>query len=279
MPPVEIHRRIAELSKVHIFYRDTEGTNDPILCLHGRWGRGETWVDFIRHYGKDYRIIAPDQRGHGFSEKPLTTYSTQELAEDMVGLLDAVEIEKAIIVGHSMGGAVAGYLAAKHPERVRAAAILDKSAAGPDESAKSPLRDYELKDPITGNWPLPFRSLADAKDHIRTHMESELGYEYFMNSLFETVEGYRMMFSPQAIVSNINNYRAWYDLLPRIRCPVLLLRAKRGEAVPDADFEKMQSMITNCMAREMSDPDHNVFLSKKEEFYGYFDEFLEMLKP
>jgi pimeloyl-ACP methyl ester carboxylesterase len=129
---------------------------------------------------------------------------------------------------------------------------------------------------MTKNWPLPFASLSEAEAVIRRDMESELSYQYFMNSLMETEAGYGMMFSAQAIAANIAYYSDWYHCLPRIQCPVLLIRAKGSGAVSDTDFEKMKSVIPNCMAREMSDPDHNVHLANKAEFYGYFDEFLEM---
>jgi pimeloyl-ACP methyl ester carboxylesterase len=94
-----------------------------------------------------------------------------------------------------------------------------------------------------------------------------------MNSLVETVEGYRMMFSSQAMAASIAHYEDWFDLLPKIHCPVLLIRAKGGEAVPDGDFARMQSTISNCTARETSNPDHNSHLSKKDEFYQYMDDF------
>lgn len=105
-------------------------------------------------------------------------------------------------------------------------------------------------------------------------MESELSYQYFMNSLMEDMDGYHMMFSAQAMAANIAYYQDWFDLLPKIKCPVLLIRAGGQGAVSDEDFSHMQSMITDCLAFEMSDPDHNVHLSNKEEFYGYIDQFL-----
>ena len=98
-----------------------------------------------------------------------------------------------------------------------------------------------------------------------------------MNSLVETVEGYQMLFSSQAMAANLAYYQNWFHLLPELKCPVLLLRARKGEAVSDEDFLKMQSLIGDCMAREVSNPDHNVHLGNKEEFYRYFDEFLEKI--
>jgi 2-succinyl-6-hydroxy-2,4-cyclohexadiene-1-carboxylate synthase len=105
-------------------------------------------------------------------------------------------------------------------------------------------------------------------------METELSKQYFMNSLVETVEGVGVLFSPRAMALNAVNDDDWFHLLPQIQRPVLLLRAKKGGAVTDGDFAKMQSLLPDCTACEASNPDHNVHLSDKDEFYGYFDAFL-----
>jgi 2-succinyl-6-hydroxy-2,4-cyclohexadiene-1-carboxylate synthase len=52
MDKVSIHREMAKLINIDIFFRDTRTDGQAILCLHGRWGRGETWIDFIYHYGE-----------------------------------------------------------------------------------------------------------------------------------------------------------------------------------------------------------------------------------
>lgn len=269
-----IHREMVRLGNIDILLRDTRTNGPAILCLHGRWGRGETWVDFMQHYAEKYRVLAPDQRGHGMSSKPSGKYTAEEMASDMVQLLDHLDLKSVILVGHSMGGHIAGYLAATHPQYVKALAILDKSANGPEQPCTLPLEQVDLSDPLTRDWPLPFKSLQQARDHIKSVMQSELSYEYFMNSLVETADGYEMMFSTQAMAANIAYYESWYHLLPAIQCPVLLLRSGSHEAVPDEDFLKMQSLIASCTAREVSSPDHNVHLGSKAEFYRYFDEFL-----
>ncbi len=275
MGKIKIHREMVNINGKSIFILDTRTKDPVILCLHGRWGRGETWVDFIEQYGEKYRIIAPDQLGHGLSDKPVSKYTNEEMSSDMVLLLDHLKIDSVILVGHSMGGANAGYLAANYPEYVNALAILDKSANGPEKPSKLPLDKIKLSDPVTNNWPLPFQSLIEAQEFIRNDMESELSYQYFMNSLVETKNGYEMMFSTQAISANIAYYKNWYNLLPKITCPVMLVRASGQEAVPDDDFTKMQTMISDCMPVEISHPDHNVHLSNKLEFYRFFDSFLK----
>lgn len=274
MKKVTIFRNIAKLSNIEMFYFDTKTQGPVILCLHGRCGRAETWYDFFQHYGNQYRIIAPDQRGHGLSSRPISNYTDAEMADDIVELLGFLHIDFAILVGHSMGGAVAGYLSALHPKCAKALAILDKSAAGP---AKSSLKDQlNLSDP-TKDWPLPFPSLYEAMEFLKQTSCSDLEYQYFMNSLIETVEGYNMMFSSQAIAIGIAHYTDWYCLLPKIQCPTLLIRSGSHEAVSDDDYSKMQSLIPKCFAREMSHPDHNVHLANKKEFYGYFNDFLNWI--
>ena len=270
----KFYRSIAKLNSIDMFYFDTKTEGTTILCLHGRWGRAETWFDFIQHYGKRYRIIAPDQRGHGLSSKPISKYTAEEMAEDIIELIDFLKIDSVILVGYSMGGRVAGYLTALYPKFVKALALLDKSASGPAKPSMLPLDQIPTIDPVTRDWPLPFSSLSEAINFIQQATGSKLSYQYFMNSLTETVEGYQMMFSPQAMAANIAYEENWFHLLPSIQCLVMLIRAKGNDAVSDDDFIKMQSLIPNCLAYEIAHPDHNVHLGSKEEFYRLFDEFL-----
>jgi pimeloyl-ACP methyl ester carboxylesterase len=278
MSDVKIHRNIIKINDVDIFFMDTQTQGETILCLHGRWGRAETWVDFLQHYGGKYRIIAPDQRGHGLSGKPVSKYTSAEMAADIIGLMDHLNIDKVLLVGHSMGASIAGYFAATYPDRLRGVAILDKTAAGPEKPNTTPLEEIPAVDPITKDWPLPFSSLKEAQDFIKIDMETDLSYQYFMNSLIEDIDGYHMMFSTQAMAANIANYQDWFNLLPVIKCPVLLVRASGQGAVTDEDFSHMQALLSDCMAFEMADADHNVHLSNKQEFYGYFDRFLRKVE-
>ncbi len=278
MSGVRIHRNIVTLNGVDIFYLDTKTKGDTILCLHGRWGRGETWIDLMRHYGERYRVIAPDQRGHGLSGKPVSKYTADEMASDMIALLDHLNIDSILLVGHSMGAYVGGYLSAAYPDRVKALALLDKSASGPPKGNALPVDKIEPIDPITKEWPLPFSSRTEARDYIKNAMQSDLSYQYFMNSVTEDIDGCHMLFSSQAMAANIAYYEEWFDLLPRIKCPVLLIKAGGQEAVSNDDFRRMQSLISDGMAFEMSLPDHNVHLADKIEFYGYFDRLLSKVE-
>ena len=88
----KISRNVAKLPGVELFYYDTKTEGPAILCIHGRCGRGETWYDFMQRYGERYRVIAPDQRGHGLSGRPDSGYTDRRMAEDMIELMDALNI-------------------------------------------------------------------------------------------------------------------------------------------------------------------------------------------
>jgi 2-succinyl-6-hydroxy-2,4-cyclohexadiene-1-carboxylate synthase len=273
MNKVKIYRNVAKLSNIDMFYLDTRTDGPVILCLHGLWGRGNTWYDFMQKYGSQYRIIAPDQRGHGLSSKPESKYQAEEMAVDLSELLDYLNLDSVILAGHSMGGNIAAHFTYLYPKRVNALAILDMPASGPAHN-NMPLEQLVVVDPFTKDWPMPFATLSEAKAYIKQTAASELEYQYFMNSLTETVRGYEMMYSSQAIAAYKAYYEDWYHILPEIHCMVLLVRSGSHASVSDEDYEKMQFMLVNCIAREVSHPDHNVHLSNKEEFYGIFSEFL-----
>ena len=101
MEKVKIYRCISELKSINMFYFDTKTVGPVILCLHGRWGRAETWYDFIQRYCKQYRIIAPDQRGHGLSSKPISKYTPEEMARDVYELLNLLKIDCVLSIRSS----------------------------------------------------------------------------------------------------------------------------------------------------------------------------------
>lgn len=279
MEHIKIFRSMITIGGIDLLCLDTKTENKPIiLCLHGRGGRGEVWYHFMQHYGNDYRIIAPDQRGHGLSSKPVSRYTSEEMAMDIIALIEHLNLKDIILVGHSMGASIAATCVDMRPEFFQAVAFLDKSADGPEKISTLPLDQLPTEAPMHMGLPLPFSCLQEAMQYLRQATDSEFSYQYYLNNLYETVDGYYFRFSPQATIANAEYDRSWYDLLPKLRCPVLLISAGSFSVVPKADFEKMKSLIPDCIAHIMSHPDHNVQLANPKEFYGYFDELLARIR-
>jgi pimeloyl-ACP methyl ester carboxylesterase len=94
------------------------GSGAPLLLLHGTGGEGARWMPNIKGLANDFHVFAIDQIGFGASDKPLTNYHSGVMAEFAAGFLKAVGVERATIVGQSMGAGVALYMAVHYPEMV-----------------------------------------------------------------------------------------------------------------------------------------------------------------
>ncbi|MGX9225978.1 alpha/beta fold hydrolase [Streptomyces albus] len=113
-----------DLGGRRLAYLDSGGDHPVLLALHGHFGRGRLFTPLARALAGRYRVVAPDQRGHGRSDSA-SDFTPEGYADDAVALLDALGIGSATVLGHSMGGAVAYVLAARAPQRVRALVVSD----------------------------------------------------------------------------------------------------------------------------------------------------------
>lgn len=155
---------------VDIAYID-EGDGEPVLLLHGFASNLQVnwvdtgWVAELTRAGR--RVVAMDNRGHGESAQPLEpeAYGTPAMAEDARRLLDHLGIERADIMGYSMGARIAAFLAAAHPERVRSLVLSGLGeglvkGVGPPEPIAAALLAPSLKD-VVDPAARAFRQFAD----------------------------------------------------------------------------------------------------------------------
>lgn len=273
----KIQRANVRANGLNLFYRDTGKGEKTMLCLHGRWGRGETWTDFMGIYRDRYRIIAPDQRGHGLSDRPVARYDKKEMARDMYELMRALDIGEYMVVGHSMGGTVAAHLAAMYPHAVRAAAILDSTAEGPAHPSDVPPEEIEATDALTKDWPTPYSTYDEALRHLGG-LFGHSGVRYFSESLIETTGGYDFLFSPYSMAAIEHYSCSWFDILPQIKCPVLLVRATESWCLTKEAADRMRSHLKNCTYFEVSKSDHMVYADNPDEFYSGFEKFLDKVE-
>ncbi len=108
---------IARVNDIRIYY-EIHGNGKPLILLHGAFGNTNDWRNQIPAFSKHYKVIAPDNRGHGrstFSERHMT-YSL--MASDVIELMDYLDIKKAHILGWSDGGIIALDLAINYPDRM-----------------------------------------------------------------------------------------------------------------------------------------------------------------
>jgi len=107
----------------------TEGA-PAVVLVHGIGSRGVSWYPIIDDLAAHFRVVSFDLRGHGDSSKPDGGYLLPDYAADLAGLVDALEIERPRIIGHSLGGLTTLRWAADHPSRAAALVLEDTALSG-----------------------------------------------------------------------------------------------------------------------------------------------------
>jgi pimeloyl-ACP methyl ester carboxylesterase len=118
--------RYIDADRVRLRYID-QGTGEPVLLVHGFGNSLETWTNsgVVQALATSYRVIAFDERGHGRSDKPHDPRSYgREMTNDIVRVLDQLGIDRAHIVGYSLGGHLVSQLLTLHPERFLSATLI-----------------------------------------------------------------------------------------------------------------------------------------------------------
>jgi pimeloyl-ACP methyl ester carboxylesterase len=110
------------------------GEGPVLLLIHGMAGSSRSWREVMPQLAKDHTVLAPDLLGHGQSAKPLGDYSLGAHASGLRDLLGALRIDRATVVGQSLGGGVAMQLAYQHPEIAERLVLVNSGGLGRDVS-------------------------------------------------------------------------------------------------------------------------------------------------
>jgi 3-oxoadipate enol-lactonase len=140
----------ARINAVDLYY-ETHGEGQPLLLITGLGSGVRLFMKSIPVFSNDRKVVAFDNRGAGRSDKPDIPYTIEMMADDAAGLLDAIGVERADVLGVSMGGRIAMDLAIRHPELVRGLILVSTTARVTREARASPtLRVGRLVKRITG---------------------------------------------------------------------------------------------------------------------------------
>src|SRR3954452_15207113 len=117
-----IHHQFQVATGLTLHAVERPGEGEPIFLLHGIWGTWRSWLPLLQAPAEGSLarpLIAMDLRGHGFSDKPQSGYTLRDYAADVVALFDSLGIEKATVIGHSLGSLVSLEIAATNTGRIQ----------------------------------------------------------------------------------------------------------------------------------------------------------------
>jgi 3-oxoadipate enol-lactonase len=130
---ISIH--MAHVNGIEIAYMD-EGQGPAVVLIHGFCGSSSYWEHIIPELSKDYRVIAPDLRGHGRSSAGTVASTMELLADDIAELLTQLQLDQVIVFGHSLGGYVTLALVERHPHLIQKFSLIHSTALPDSEEAK-----------------------------------------------------------------------------------------------------------------------------------------------
>lgn len=242
------------------YYRRT-ADKPTLLLLHGITDNGLCWAPVIEALGDDFDIVAPDARGHGLSDAPEHGYAAADHAADVAALIRALELNRPIVMGHSMGGMVATLVAAWHPNLVRAAIFEDPAwfdaTQQPPESRKQ--RAAEWRADLLANHQLTHDALI-AKGHANNPTWSEAELQPWSVA--------KRQVRPQVLEYIEHEAPDWRAAVRALRMPALLITGdvSRGVIISPEQAREAQALNALLSIAHVPNAGHSI---RRDNFAGY----------
>ncbi|KAF5423288.1 MAG: Pimeloyl-ACP methyl ester carboxylesterase [Candidatus Methanocomedens sp.] len=247
-----------KVNDIELFY-EVHGEGEPIIFSHGWMCDCSVWNSQIEFFSKKYKVIAYDQRGHGKSDKPKADYSIETLSNDLYSLIQELNLEKVILVGHSMGGMTAITFALNHPDKVSKLVLVGTSA-------KMNFSGY------IQIW-------------IMMHIFS---YESFARGMIDLLydpseqvkkEAFdRAMNTPKFVTYDCaTEFMKNYDIrdrISKIKVPTLIVVGEKDKATPVKMSRYLNREIKDSKLKIIPDSKHMVIIDKANELNEIIDMFI-----
>ena len=264
-------------NSVSLHIRQWSDGNEACILIHGFGEGAYIWDDLAPSIARSFRTLAVDLRGHGDSSwDPKGEYSVEGHVADLIEVIDALQIERLALVGHSLGGNIAIRIAAARPESVIGLAIVD---FGPDLNPEGADRVF-----------------TDFNDSLRT-WDSFSEYEAWLQvrrplaspTIINTMSaaalqphpsgGYRLKCDPALGTAKLreNNSALLWNIIASLSSPVMILRGI-GSAVLACDVaQKMAQVLPNGHLRTINHAGHGVVMDNPRQFAAELLPFLSQL--
>jgi pimeloyl-ACP methyl ester carboxylesterase len=244
----------------------------PVVLIHGYTDNARDWVPMLPFVSQDFRLILIDLRGHGQSGKPDCCYTRFDFAYDIVLLLDQLKIQKADVIGHSLGSIIGQTIAEFWPQRTERVVLISSTGGIPPNSAhKAPSFDFatqirQLKEPIEADSPFMIAwwdspTPVDADFIRRQRIDSAaIPLRVWLAILDESLSG--------------NQYDELQGSLPRLRAPALLIWGSKDPIMEEPARASLRLGLPKAQVRILEGLGHNPFWENPAAVAQSINEFL-----
>lgn len=262
------------IGDIDLYYEIHGPPEAPPLVLIGGWASYRwIWFQQVPSFRKKYRCIVFDNRGAGRSSKPDYPYTMEMFAADTVGLMGALYIENAHILGISMGGLIAQQIAISYPEKVRSLIISSSHFGGPNHV---PMDDKTMALLIA----LPTETIS--KEQAREmRLQATFSPQFLQKNreLMEQIDAWAEE-HPTPVFAQVHQSSATAAFnseaeLNKITAPTLILHGDNDRAVPTKNGELLAERISTSKLKIIEDASHFVIIEKYEEFNNEVMNFID----
>jgi pimeloyl-ACP methyl ester carboxylesterase len=251
------------------------GAGEPVILLHGLGHASGTWTEVLPRLARHFRVYAIDMLGCGRSDTPRIEYHLWALATYTRYFMDAVGIERAHLVGHSLGGGIAMHVAGQYPERVKRLALVATGGLGREVNpllrlVSLPGASLVLAGIASPAWLLILKRFRFAR------MAAPLAREKLgMWTRLGQVRHRRVFMRMLRSVCNIRGQQvSALDRLHHLQHPVLLIWGDHDTTVPLAHARRAAALIRGCQLEILPGCNHYPPLEQPEAVAPLLEEFL-----
>jgi pimeloyl-ACP methyl ester carboxylesterase len=245
----------ADVGELRVRYLDWSGDGPPIIALHGLASSGH-WYDLVATLlSHDYRVVAPDQRGHGKTTQASSGYDWPSLASDVAGLMDRLGLDRAVVMGHSWGGQVAVAMAAYQPDRVSRLVMIDGGFLDPHLIPGATWEAFSNR--------VRARDVSGTRRELLDQFRSQLGgcWSDEVERIVQTMvyeDGDGQMHDILQVDNHAQVIRAMWDhpastILPKIACRTLIVAAGPSPDRAGSEFARMRQVMVGAAAAAVPD--------------------------
>ncbi len=280
--PQQCKQSIGDAELPYLLY---EGDGPPLILLHATGFQPWLWHPIARTLARDYRIFAPDFCNHRESDPEKGGLGWTILAEDIVRFCRALNLKKPFLVGHSMGGTILMIAHALNGLPASGMVLIEPILLPPEiyrtriRVDQHPFAAKAIK--RTNFW----RDEREAMAYLHSRAlfrewDAEMLELYVRHGMAAGEEGLQLACSPRREASLFMGgiqYDPW-PLLAKVSCPVCLLEGQKSENGAFIDFDKIQSLISDCRRHVVKEAGHLIPMERPGEVSRLIGEFFDPLR-